>query len=233
MPAVPGPWRGSTDPEAVACIQNVIWSQMSPGFPDMIVFKASAERWQKFSEQRLGPARTNASPFPDGFDLGRYKATEWTNIEAGGSVFRIPRESRVEWFWPSTHSKGSFLNESEIFYVTEASIGRQTLPVPSLPPQEVSVLDWRFVDEAYPQLSVAYAITNRVWRTKNDPNLQPLIAEFRIQYDDIRLGKVLFAKPAENRISPTRRFVILLVCVGTLILPLAAFLFRGSRDKLR
>ena len=109
-------------------------------------------------------------------DIGAFEVLSTTNI--GGLVLPL-RSTFSSWLPSIGMTNGSSILESMTLMVTSIGVPSHAdeIPMPSVP--RVQVWDMRFVSETGQPL--VYAITNGVWRTREDPWIVERVHELRLR----------------------------------------------------
>jgi hypothetical protein len=206
MPQISAPWIGDLR-ETKSVGASVQWAGDQSLFPEEIRFVAADKLWSKVTTEMLPIESPKVPPFAEGGLAGIYQVRAWTN-QNGIERLQLPAEFEVTRYFPPSVASNGLVCERYSCSVTNVGPLRNHIVPPELTEPCVGVLDQRFSDARYPLLCVTYQITNHTLRAKNDPALQPLVARYQRQCDDLRSKKIGLRGPSNARRTWARPYVL-------------------------
>jgi len=236
--SLPAPWGASFRPESSSFNLRVEWPELDSPFPAKVEFIASDQEWtNSVRKLQLSQVVTNPPAYDNGYVAGIYRVLQWTNLDQNGATARFPVEFELVRFYPSKF-KAKGPAERYLGRVTEFKKARPLIG-PLEIKEDLDVLDYRFRDAALPWLYIVYTITNRSWKTTNDPLVTQEIGYWKTNY--VRALSLPVHKPSGRQAGDPHRRLIVLVCVvlAGLSWPVAWLLARNrkigpkSRDNRR
>ena len=236
----PAPWENAQSPVSRSFRIVVKQSTSTAGspLPMEVVFLASSNLWNKAVQEQIRPEKST-DPFPDGSVGGVYRVNEWTNLSDSGNTIQFPLNCQLERYWPPKTDGGkAVVAERYICEVKAISLAKPSVSAIDIPDKYIDVFDGRFQDEDHPTLCVVYRITNSLWKTTNDVDVQRALGPEKAKYNYVRTGKVRYVVSSTTMgdLTPKQksihRFYAIAICsVAFLSLPL--FLLIGWIRKKR